>query len=77
MEAIKVKAHIGENGALHLQLPDDARGVECEVIVLYKPRRKLTQQEWADFVNETYGSLSDDPIKRPPELPLEIRDELE
>ena len=39
MEAIKIRSHINPDGSLHLQLPDNAQGAECEVIVLYEPRR--------------------------------------
>lgn len=77
MEAIKLKTHINSDGILHIQLPNEAQGVECEVIILYEPRRKMTPQEWHDFINETYGSLADDPIERGDDLPLEIRDEIE
>lgn len=77
MEAIKLKTHIGADGALRLQLPHEAYDVDCEVIVLYEPRRKLSQAEWESFIDETYGSLADDPIERGAELPIEIRDEFE
>jgi hypothetical protein len=42
-----------------------------------KPPHKMMRQEWEAFINETYGSLADDPIERGPDLPLEIRDEIE
>jgi len=35
------------------------------------------QQEWASFVNCMYGALADDPIERPPQLPLTERDAIE
>ncbi|MDX2077805.1 MAG: hypothetical protein SFZ02_15365 [bacterium] len=77
MEAIKLKKQSDETGLLTIQLPADAQGIECEVIVLYEPQRKMTPQEWEAFINETYGSLADDPIERGADLPFEMRDEIE
>lgn len=33
--------------------------------------------DWAAFVNATYGLLVDDPIERPEELPADKRDDIE
>jgi len=35
------------------------------------------KQNWHDAVQATYGILADDPIERPPQLPLEDREPLE
>ncbi len=32
---------------------------------------------WQEFIERTSGILADDPIERPPQLPLEERDALE
>jgi hypothetical protein len=32
------------------------------------------REDWTDFVNRMYGALADDPIERPPQLPLTERD---
>ena len=32
---------------------------------------------WHEFLKRTYGILADDPIERPPQLPLEEREPLE
>jgi hypothetical protein len=32
---------------------------------------------WQEFIERTAGILADDPIERPPQLPLEERDTLE
>jgi hypothetical protein len=31
-------------------------------------------EDWPSFVNRMYGALADDPIERPPQLPLTERD---
>ena len=33
--------------------------------------------DWAAFVNATYGSFADDPIERPEELSADIRDDID
>ena len=35
-----------------------------------------TRLPWADFVRQTAGSLADDPIERPPQLPYEDREQI-
>lgn len=33
-----------------------------------------SREEWKAWVNRMYGSMADDPIERPPQLELEIRE---
>jgi hypothetical protein len=35
------------------------------------------KSDWHELLRETYGILADDPIERPPQLPLEERERLE
>lgn len=35
------------------------------------------REDWTDFVNRMYGALADDPIERPPQLPLTERDPID
>lgn len=35
-----------------------------------------TKQKWQEFIKQTYGSCANDPITRPEELPMVIREEL-
>jgi hypothetical protein len=40
--------------------------------------KQVTRREdWAIFVNRMYGALADDPIARPPQLPLTERDPID
>lgn len=41
------------------------------------PQASLSDAEWHAALLATYGILADDPIERPPQLPLEVRDEIE
>lgn len=77
VETIKLKTHIGSDGLLKLQMP--VADVDAEVLVIYTVADKPEQERepWADFVNRMYGALADDPIERPDDLALDIRDEIE
>lgn len=74
MEAIKLKTHIGSDGLLRLEMPTNVADVDAEVLVVYNVQRKRTQAEWEAFIDETYGSLADDPLERPEELPFDVLD---
>lgn len=78
METIRIKTRIGSDGVLKFEMPVGVANVDAEIVVVYTvqsdPARKET---WADYVNATYGILADDPIARPVELPLDVRDEIE
>jgi hypothetical protein len=37
----------------------------------------IQPSEWHTALNATYGILADDPIERPPQLPIEDREPLE
>lgn len=62
-----------------LPLTDKARLIEYLSAVLRQnlEMQSAPQLSWHDFIEQTAGSLADDPIERPPQLPLEDRDPLE
>lgn len=70
METIKLTAHVDENGMLRLELPTHLKNADCEVVVIYSQHAPTSQNDWETFVNETYGSLADDPIERGEQPPL-------
>jgi hypothetical protein len=77
METIRLKTHIGSDGLLRLEMPTDVKDVDAEVVVVYSVAQGTAPSDWEQFVEETYGSLADDPLERPAELPLDVRDEIE
>lgn len=77
METIRLKTHIGSDGVLKLEMPVGVTDVDAEVVVVYTIQPIPTAEDWETFVNETYGILADDPIERPPELPADVRDDIE
>lgn len=72
MNVLKVKAHVGTDGMLNLAIPIGATDVDCEVTIAVQ--QPLSHDEWLRFLDETYGSLSDDPIERLPQGEVEQRD---
>ncbi len=40
-------------------------------------RETFRRMPWHEFIERTAGSLADNPIERPPQLPLEEREPLE
>lgn len=74
METIKLKTHVGSDGILKLEVPVGIYDCDCEVVVVVQP--SVSHQEWLAFIEETAGSLADDPIERLPQGEHEIRDEI-
>jgi hypothetical protein len=60
-----------------LPLADKARLIEHLSAGLRHDLEKVESEDWETFVNRMYGALADDPIERPPQLPLEERDPIE
>lgn len=88
MQSVKLKAHIGPDGLLKLELPTELANTDLEVLVVMQPleaskaingNKALTPEElgWPPgFFEQTAGSLSDDPIVIEPEGDFEVREEL-
>jgi hypothetical protein len=45
-------------------------------VVIEATRKLLTQAEWSEFVSSMAGSITDPTFKRPPQLPIEVRESL-
>jgi len=77
METIKVRKHVGSDGVLKFEIPVSTPDVDYEVVIVYTAQPRTEQEDWETFVNRTYGSLADDPIERPEQPPMDVRDEIE
>lgn len=81
METIKVKAHIDEDGILKLEVPTNLSARDVEVVLVVQATetvQTVDEMGWPlGFFDRTYGALADDPIERPPQLPLEERESIE
>jgi hypothetical protein len=83
MHSIKLNAHVGPDGTLRLDVPIGLANQDVEVVVVVQPRPSeaagKTPEElgWPPgFLEQTYGSMKDDPIERPPQPDYDVRDEL-
>ena len=80
METIKVKTHVGSDGILKLEVPVGVSNSDLEVVVVLQPLVNLSVDAlgWPiGYLEETYGSLADDPIERGDQGIPEIRDAIE
>ncbi|MBC8099014.1 MAG: hypothetical protein H7Y11_06190 [Armatimonadetes bacterium] len=85
MQTIKLHAWVDATGQLKLELPVvGLANRKLEMLIVMQPVTEATDTEAVDangwpigFFERTYGALADDPIERPAELPLDVRDEIE
>lgn len=82
MQTITLHSHVGADGILNLQIPVGMSDVDLEVIAVVQQMNGhlVTETDslgWPlGFFEETYGSLKDDPLERPPQGDFEVREEL-
>jgi hypothetical protein len=83
MIPMTLKGHVDSEGRLQMDLPTlpELRDSEVDIIIV---KRTPSTDEPVDangwpigFFDRTFGALADDPIERPEQLPLEVRDEIE
>lgn len=71
MQTLQLTTHIENNAQVNLTLPSEYANQDVELVVIIQAKKQTNaRQNWLDFINQTYGSLADDPIERPaqPEL---------
>lgn len=75
MKSIQFTVQVSDSGLIQLNLPPEFAGQKIELTLqIYKV--KNSPQNWQTFINQTYGCLADEPLTRPEQLPLQIRQEL-
>jgi hypothetical protein len=74
---IVFQSRTGPDGPLHpdVTLGPEQAGREVQVVIEPVPKR-VTQAEWAAWVQSMAGSITDPTFERPPQLPLEEREPL-
>jgi hypothetical protein len=78
---LELRARIGPDGILNLNVPVGISDANREVKVIVEPADKgggpieLTQEQWARFVDETAGAWLGE-LERPDQGELEVRDQL-
>ena len=77
MAPIHLKAKVGPDGVLHLDVPVGTDEANHEVDVTVRPARPtMTQEEWHKFIAETAGSITDPTFRRHNQGEFEQRDAL-
>jgi hypothetical protein len=84
MTTIKLRSQVGEDGILHLDIPVNIKEGELEVTITFESVTKdflteedLSQLDWQNFIDQTYGCLADDPLMRYPQGEYEEREPIE
>ena len=80
METIKIKAHIGSDGLLKLELPTNLQDVEAEVVVVLHPtpQKAIDALGWPINYFERIDRIeADDMTERPEQGVLEEREPIE
>ena len=80
METVKLRAHVGNDGVLKLELPTVMNNREVEVLVVMQAMTEtpVDRLGWpVGFFERTYGALADDPLEYPDALVWAERDTVE
>jgi hypothetical protein len=80
METVKLLTQVDAAGTLHVAVPPHFANQQVEVVLVLRTIREIlpaADQLPADFFARLDALDADDLVMRPPQLPLEVRDELE
>jgi hypothetical protein len=81
MHSVTLRSHVGADGILNLQVPSGVKDADVEVTVTVTPLSLASQANqpeprgWQPGFFELAGSWEGEPLVRPEQLPLEVRDE--
>ena len=82
MTLLEIQSRVGSDGMLVLSVPVGAENANREVKITVDsvdpttPPRKMTQQEWAEFIDQAAGSIDDPTFIRHDQGVLEDRGEI-
>lgn len=89
MESIKLKSRIGKDGILQVQVPDDLRNQELEIMIIFQPivlPQEISSNQNSDtpesrgwspgFFENVVGSWEGEPLERSPQLPYRLHEKL-
>ena len=89
MESIKLRSRIGKDGILNIQIPDELKDRELEIMVIFQPIDSPAQQHLGQDINtpesrgwlpgffeDVVGSWESEPLERPPQLPYRLYEDL-
>jgi hypothetical protein len=75
MQTISLRSHVGSDGVLHLAVPVGLQNTDLEVVLVINP--STAPVNWQPgFFEEVVGSWEGEPLTRPEQLPMEVREEI-
>ena len=85
METRSLRTKVGEDGILKIQLPPEIANQELDIVIVFQtaegfPKSSKTPEDLGfsrNFLDEVIGSWEGEPLKRPEQLPLEEREEIQ
>ena len=82
MTSISVKTRVKPDGTLQVAVPTGLPESDVDVLLVIQPldtggTNARSAPSWpTGFFDDTFGSLADNALVRPPQLPLEAREKL-
>lgn len=88
MESIKLNSRIGDDGILRVQVPDNFKNQNLEILIVFQPISTSEAQKkssenipelrgWSPgFFENVVGSWEGEPLERPSQIPFEVREDL-
>jgi hypothetical protein len=84
METRSLRAKVGEDGILKIQLSPEIANQELDIVIVFQPagvtKSPKTPEELGfsrRFLEEVVGSWEGEPLERPEQLPFEEREEIQ
>jgi hypothetical protein len=75
MQTISLRSHVGSDGVLHLAVPVGLQNTDLDVVLVISP--STAPVNWQPgFFEEVVGSWEGEPLTRPEQLPMEVREEI-
>ena len=76
MKTITFKSTTGKDGKLKIDVPIGEKNTEFEVVLVLESTVQKNENWPINFIQETFGSFKDNPIKRPKQNKAQQREEL-
>jgi hypothetical protein len=74
MQTISLRSHVGSDGVLHLAVPVGLQNTDLDIVLVVNPSAPVNWQP--GFFEEVIGSWAGEPLTRPEQPPMEVRDEI-
>ena len=76
MQSVTLHTRVGKDGILKLEMPNDVRDTELEIVLIYNPVSEGLTGWTPDFFTEVIGGWQGEPLVREPQGKYETRNEL-